>query len=123
MPKCEAYVSELVALEAEQGDTLACQRRLAAIASLPRLPVTNEAVALAKRLVQTHALPSTAEDDALHVGLAAVHEMDILLTWNCRHIANVIALPQMRATIEKYGYASPIITTPEDLLESLGDRL
>ena len=25
-----------------------------------------------------------------HIAVAAVHRMDILLTWNCRHIANAV---------------------------------
>jgi hypothetical protein len=35
-----------------------------------------------------HALPQGAADDALHIAVATVNEMDYLLTWNCRHIAN-----------------------------------
>jgi len=31
---------------------------------------------------------SEAAVDAAHIAIASVHEMDFLLTWNCRHIAN-----------------------------------
>jgi hypothetical protein len=48
---------------------------------------------------------------------------DVLLTWNCRHIANVMAMPRIRATIQAAGSDPPTITTPTDLLESLGELL
>ena len=107
--------------EAGQGDREALARRLELLADIPRLDATAEAQALARMLVRVHALPSTAEDDAAHVAIAAVHGIDILLTWNCRHIANVMAMPKIRATIEKAGYRAPTITTPQGLLESLGE--
>ena len=54
--------------------------------------------------------------DAAHIAVAAVHEMDFLLTWNCRHIANA----EMFATIERVcrerGCACPVICTPEELM-------
>jgi hypothetical protein len=120
-PKCDVFISEVVALEAQEGDPEASRRRAAAIVGIPLLAVTDEVSSLAKRLVRANALPSTAEDDALHVALASVFEMDVLLTWNCRHIANVIAMPKILATIDEAGYEAPTITTPSDLLESLGE--
>jgi len=111
-------VSELVDDEINQGDIDAIRRRQEAVAMLTRLPITNEARALAKRLLRVHALPGVAEDDAMHVALAAVHETDILLTWNCRHIANQRMIPKISATIVEANYEPPLITTPTDLLKS-----
>jgi hypothetical protein len=122
-PLCDSFVSELVVAEAELGDADASRRRLEAMKGIPLVLTTDEAALLAKVLVRVHALPSVAEDDALHVALAAVHHMDILLTWNCGHIANPMAMPRIHATIERAGYRPPVITTPEALLESLGELL
>lgn len=121
-PDCEAYVSELVVAEAGEGDREAAQRRLALLAGLPRLPLTDEAIVLAKMLLRARAIPLAAEDDAAHVALAAVHGMDVLLTWNCRHIANVMAGPMIREIISRAGHRPPTITTPDGLIESLGER-
>ena len=61
-------------------------------------------------------LPKKAAEDALHIAIAAIHRMDYLITWNCKHIANA----QMRSVIENVisqcGYQPPIICTPEELL-------
>ena len=93
------------------------------LAGIPRLPATPETEALTALLLAEHALPAAAEDDAAHIGLAAVHRMDVLLTWNCRHIANAMAAPRIRDTIERAGYRAPAITTPEHLIESLGESV
>jgi hypothetical protein len=120
-PMCEVFVSEFVIGEAARGDDEAARRRLAALAEIPRLPASDEARTLAKMLTRAHAIPSAAEDDAAHVAVAAVCSMDVLLTWNCTHIANVIAAPRIRDIIERAGYRAPTITTPQGLLESMGE--
>ena len=53
--------------------------------------------------------------DAFHIGIAAAHQIEYLLTWNCKHTANAA----MRGTIEAIccseGLTPPIICTPEEL--------
>ena len=122
-PACDLFVSEVVALEAQEGDADAVRRRMEIVKTIPHLPTTEEAGVLSKTLVRAHALPSSAEDDALHIAIASVQGMDILLTWNCRHIANVVEMPRIRATIEQAGYDAPTIATPADLLEAMGETL
>lgn len=43
--------------------------------------------------------------------------MDILLTWNCKHMANLITLPKTASVIAANGYECPKILTPKDALE------
>lgn len=43
--------------------------------------------------------------------------MDVLLTWNCRHMANRFALPKTIAVVTKAGYRCPAIVTPENFLK------
>ena len=68
------------------------------------------------------ALPVTCQptvravEDALHVAAATVHDMDYLLTWNCRHIANAEMRRVMRAICSAHGYEIPLICTPEELM-------
>jgi predicted nucleic acid-binding protein len=116
----EVYVSQLVADEAGRGDQDAVNRRVAILHGVARLQVTAQAVALARELVEAHALPRESLEDALHIALAAANGMDLLMTWNCKHIANAEMAPAIRATIERCGYDPPIICTPDELMgESL----
>jgi hypothetical protein len=44
------------------------------------------------------------------------HKLDILLTWNCRHIANAAIVGRLRRLVETQGHTLPEIYTPEELL-------
>lgn len=115
----ELYTSQLVVDEAEQGDHDAANRRLAVLSQLPHLAITDEVTVLAHALLKAGALPQTATGDALHVALAAYHEVDYLLTWNCRHIDNAEMKPLIRSVCAINGYQYPEICTP---LELMGDQ-
>ena len=73
---------------------------------------------LARRLVAGHALPCGETTDALHIATAAVSRMDVLLTWNCRHMANPHTLPKTVEIIELAGYRCPWIMTPRTFLDN-----
>jgi predicted nucleic acid-binding protein len=112
----DLFVSEVVIEEAEQGHPEASQRRLDAMADIPRLAVSEEVFSLAAALIKDGALPGVASDDALHVAVAAWHGMDYLLTWNCRHIDNAEKKPVIRKVCELKGYRCPEICTPLELM-------
>ena len=112
----DLYVSELVLEEARRGDKIAAQKRLESLNDIPLLTVTDSAVELSKKLLEQKVLPSKAIDDALHIALSSVHQMDYLLTWNCRHIDNAEIKPIVRSIIVSNGYICPEICTPQELM-------
>jgi len=111
----ELFVSDAVLAEARQGDPAAARRREAATFGVRVLGATVEAEALAGALIRTAAIPSKAAIDAVHVAIAAVHGLEFLLTWNCKHIANAVMRPRIEAACRDAGYRPPIICTPEEL--------
>ena len=52
--------------------------------------------------------------DAQHVALATIADVDYLLTWNCKHIANATVLPAVYDTLRAEGYTPPLIVTPQE---------
>lgn len=52
---------------------------------------------------------------ALHVAMAAVHGLDYLLTWNCRHIANATLRGKIEELCRAAGFEPPTICTPLEL--------
>jgi predicted nucleic acid-binding protein len=114
--KFELFVSVLVMREIERGDTVAAQQRAAAVAECRVLPFPPEAAELTRALLASRLIPAKAEADAAHVATAAVHGMDFLLTWNCRHIANAVIVEKLRAVCEGEGYPAPVICTPHELM-------
>lgn len=112
----EVVASALVVEECEAGDPTAAAERLAAIAGIPLLGVTDAAVALARELVAEVRLPPKAATDALHIATATVHGVEYLLTWNCTHIANAVLRVGVEAVCWDRGYRPPVICTPEELM-------
>lgn len=107
-------ISRLVRDESARGDPQAARLRTEFLVGLPALEVTTSAIELARSLLDRHAMPVKAKDDALHVALAAVHGIDYLLTWNCTHIANADTLWLTLETIRSAGFEPPLILTPQE---------
>ena len=112
----ECSVSQVVIDEASVGDPTEVQKRLAVIGGLPTLALTDEANALTQAIVAAGILPPHVIRDAAHVAVAAVHAVDYLLTWNCKHLANAQIARRMAVVCEKLGRKMPIICTPEELM-------
>ena len=114
--KYELYVSVFVLDEISQGDATAAAARLAALEECQVLPYPPEAQALSAALLASRLIPAKAQTDAAHIATAAVHGMDFLLTWNCRHIANAAIVEKLRDICTKEGYSAPVICTPHELM-------
>jgi predicted nucleic acid-binding protein len=112
----EVFISPLVEQEARRGDPAAAQRRVEALHGLAMLEIVEDAYDLAVALIAEGALPPSAEEDATHIAMAAVHGIDYLLTWNCRHIDNAETKPIVRSVCATRGYTCPEICTPEELM-------
>jgi hypothetical protein len=83
---------------------------------LPVLRVEQEAIDLAESMVAEGLLAEKAAIDALHMTMATVHRMEVLLTWNCRHLANSQILAEVGRWIRIKGYELPLVCTPLELM-------
>jgi predicted nucleic acid-binding protein len=115
-PNFDLFISQLVIGEASAGDPQAAQQRLQALASIPLLALTPDARDLARELLSNGPLPQKAAEDALHIAVAAVHGIDYLLTWNCKHIANAEIMRKVAQICRANGYEPPVTCTPEELM-------
>lgn len=113
----DLFVSELVIREIKLGDQNAARRRLSLVDAIPVLGVGIEAVVLGRQLQKYAKLPAKAGVDSLHISLVALQQMDYLLTWNCRHIANTRTRRAIDEILKMREMPSPTIVTPEELLE------
>lgn len=113
----ELRVSEYVLLECSMGDQSAATERAAILDGIPVLDVDDRAFELAAALVSDVPLPSKAQIDASHIALAAVHGVQYLLTWNCKHIANPSLRAKLHAICRREGFELPLICTPVEMWE------
>ena len=111
----ELYVSQLVISEVSAGDEIAARERATFVQGIPQLGITDAAGDLADKLVRSGAVPRKAVEDALYIAVAAVHGIEFLLTWNCKHIANATMRQAIESGCRGTGYEPPVICTPEEL--------
>jgi hypothetical protein len=111
----EAWTSEVVFLELEQGDWPAKADAIKLVQPLPKLAVDEEIMAVAARYVAERLVPADLAGDAAHLAIATVHEMEFLLTWNIRHLANPNKLNHLTIINRRLGLLTPQIVTPEML--------
>ena len=55
-------------------------------------------------------------DDALHIAIATVIEVDVLVSWNFRHIVNLNRIQQFNSVNLREGYKILEIRSPEEVL-------
>jgi len=88
-----------------------CPRFLDAV-----LEASVEAEHLAEAIIEAEAIPKRAVRDAAHIAVAAVNDIDYLLTWNCRHLANAQLIRRVSVICNAKGFNMPVICTPEELM-------
>jgi predicted nucleic acid-binding protein len=113
----QVYISELVMKEAGRGDPDAAGKRLESIEGLQLLTIDKDALALSAKLISEKVMPVNQPEDALHLSVATVNGLDIVLTWNYKHLNNPFTRMHTRHVIENAGYQCPEICSPEELLE------
>ena len=113
----ELFVSQFVMDEASAGNAAAAELRVAALRDVVLLDLTPDAMRLAAALIRGGGVPEKAEIDALHIGVASVHGMDYLVSWNCTHIANATMRGRIEAICRDAGFDPPVICTPLELVK------
>jgi len=72
---------------------------------------------LARLYIQNNILPPKSYADALHIALCIVNQMDMLLTWNYRHLANVNRRQKINLLNLAHNYLHPLqIITPLEVI-------
>ncbi len=71
---------------------------------------------LATTYIDNKILPQKAFYDAQHVAIATVNELDFVVSWNLRHIANVHRQKKVNAINMLNGYTKPLqLITPMEV--------
>ena len=111
----ELFTSQIVLAEISSGEPEMAKQRLETLAGIPVRRVNEQAENLTLEILGSGLLPADADRDAGHIALATVYEMDILLSWNCRHIVNAAIQARLRKLAAKSGLTLPVLCTPDEL--------
>jgi len=112
----DLFISEVVIDEIESGASDKSKARLELISGLPLLEIDHRANEFTQGLLRLADYPISAYDDALHISVAIVNQMNYILTWNFRHIANPVMWGKINKVCTELGYVFPVICTPSELL-------
>lgn len=115
--KFRNYISEFVIDEISKGDKIASKKRLNSVNNIQILEYVNIIDDLAISYAKLLSIPDKAKLDAFHLAIAVYYEIDFLLSWNCKHIANAVVLSKLRDYNQNNNLFTPILCTPLELLE------
>jgi hypothetical protein len=62
--------------------------------------------------------PIKYRDDALHIAIASVHDMDIVISWNMEHMVKLKTRREVRAVNILEGHNEIEICTPLEVIEN-----
>ena len=116
------FVSQLVAREIERTKDAGRRGQLQGVLQeygLPLLPPEpqEEIEVLAAEYQRLGAIPFGHWEDATHVAICTVHEVDVLVSWNFKHLANVQRERRIAAVNASLGYVYPLrITSPPQVM-------
>lgn len=113
------YISELVM--AELLRTKNEERRLCIINSLKNfsfevLKINDDIKNLADEYIKRDIIPQKYYDDAVHISIATYYEMDVIVSWNFKHIVQRNTKICTKAINLLFGYKEVDIESPWEMI-------
>jgi predicted nucleic acid-binding protein len=115
----EIFISGIVLREL--GETPDEHKRLKMFNELQKympteLNNTMESIALAEQYVKAEIIPSRYRDDALHIAIAVVENIDVVVSWNMTHIVRLKTRIEVNGLNKLNGYKEIEFCTPEEVI-------
>jgi len=85
--------------------------------NIERVIVTDEILILASKYVAEKVVGQTSFDDCVHIATATIYKVDILVSWNFKHIVNVYRIRGYNSVNIRANYQSLEIRSPKEILE------
>ena len=84
--------------------------------SFEKVILTDEAKELADKYVAFNVVGRTSLDDCRHIAIATINKVDILASWNFKHIVNLTRIKGYNAVNLINSYSILEIRTPKELI-------
>ena len=81
-----------------------------------RVELTSEAIELADTYIAEKVVGKTSLEDCRHIAMATIHKVDVLASWNFKHIVNLDRIKGYNSVNLKLEYAMIEIRSPKDLI-------
>lgn len=90
-------------------------------ANVEYVMLDDEATRLAEEYVRQGALSSRMIADAQHIALATIARVDVLVSWNFKHIVNLDRIHRYNSVNLREGYGLLEIRSPQEVLQNEPD--
>ena len=113
------YISNIVTEEIEKSP-IEIKDRLTKIvlnAACEMLIENEDCIEIVEEYLRKKVIPKKSRDDARHIAVAVINNMDVIITWNCRHMANIEKKRRINAINMMLGYKQIDIVTPLEVVE------
>ncbi len=110
------YVSSIILSESSQGDESVARKRLEILEKFPVLAISSQVEYVAGYYMEKGIVPVSNPGDALHLAFASIYGMDVLATWNFKHLANIRVRRLLRNINVNLNIPLPDICTPDELM-------
>ncbi|MBL7778457.1 MAG: hypothetical protein JNK66_09220 [Chitinophagales bacterium] len=81
-----------------------------------KVEVTPEAVQLAQSYIEEKVVGETSLDDCIHIATATISKVDLLVSWNFKHIVNVYRIRGYNSVNLRLGYPTLNIHSPKEIV-------
>lgn len=112
----ELFISGMVLRELAHPGFRSRVPALEFVGGLPVLETTSGAERIAAFLIAEKAMPRPVLGDALHAAIAIWHDIDTLLSWDVRHLANPRKVVHLERLCARLGRRMPRIVTPDHVI-------
>jgi predicted nucleic acid-binding protein len=85
------------------------------ITNFELVTVTTESIELANEYVNENVFGQTSFDDCIHIATSTINRVDLLISWNFKHIVNIHRIRGYNSINIKNGYQNLEIRSPKDL--------
>ena len=81
-----------------------------------RIELTKNAYLLAETYIKEGVVGKTSLEDCRHIALATINKVDVLASWNFKHIVNLERIKGYNSVNLRLGYSILEIRSPKDLI-------
>jgi predicted nucleic acid-binding protein len=85
--------------------------------NIERVIVTDEILSLASKYIAEKVVGQTSFDDCIHIATATINKVDILVSWNFKHIVNVYRIRGYNSINIRSNYHILEIRSPKEIIE------
>lgn len=82
-----------------------------------RVELTEEAIELANLYIENKVVGKSSIEDCRHIAIATINKVDVLASWNFKHIVNLDKIKGYNSVNLRMGYPIIEIRSPLDLIK------